>query len=478
MRNKILRKSLRGGASAGGAGKSEVLIMFHTRNYRELTKLFFMFVLPALSSQLLSGIYTIVDGYFVGWGMGQDGLAAIGLAFPFSVIVTAIGAGIGVGGGALIAISMGRRREALAQRILGAMVFLMIAASALSSLLLTPLAEYLLTFYDVSPEIAGMARLYAWILIISSPAQVVTMAMLGAVRNDGFPRKAMFIMIAAFGTNIVLDWLWVIVFPFGIAGAAWATVASQAVSAVLLSAHFLLGMSKVRLRARLVRPWRPLVRRIFVMGASPFGVQIATAVTMILYNWQSLAYGGDIGVAAYAVVGYIVPVGVMLEEGIAEGIQPLISYYHGASLGARRRLTARLGFTTAVSVGAACSLLVFFSNRLVPAFFSMHGEAAEVAARGLLLSVPVFPFLGLAKVGASYYQAVGRSDMASMLTYGDPFILQPLFLWTLPLLFSLDGVWLAMFFTNMTLAMIFVIMWRRGNARRIPLSGGSIIGLL
>ena len=452
--------------------------MFHTRNYRELTKLFFMFVLPALSSQLLSGIYTIVDGYFVGWGMGQDGLAAIGLAFPFSVIVTAIGAGIGVGGGALIAISMGRRREALAQRILGAMVFLMIAASALSSLLLTPLAEYLLTFYDVSPEIAGMARLYAWILIISSPAQVVTMAMLGAVRNDGFPRKAMFIMIAAFGTNIVLDWLWVIVFPFGIAGAAWATVASQAVSAVLLSAHFLLGMSKVRLRARLVRPWRPLVRRIFVMGASPFGVQIATAVTMILYNWQSLAYGGDIGVAAYAVVGYIVPVGVMLEEGIAEGIQPLISYYHGASLGARRRLTARLGFTTAVSVGAACSLLVFFINRLVPAFFSMHGEAAEVAARGLLLSVPVFPFLGLAKVGASYYQAVGRSDMASMLTYGDPFILQPLFLWTLPLLFSLDGVWLAMFFTNMTLAMIFVIMWRRGNARRIPLSGGSIIGFL
>ncbi len=450
--------------------------MFHTRNYRELTKLFFMFVLPALSSQLLSGIYTIVDGYFVGWGMGQDGLAAIGLAFPFSVIVTAIGAGIGVGGGALIAISMGRRREALAQRILGAMVFLMVAASALSSILLTPLAEYLLTFYDVSPEIAGMARLYAWILIISSPAQVVTMAMLGAVRNDGFPRKAMFIMIAAFGTNIVLDWLWVIVFPFGIAGAAWATVASQAVSAVLLSAHFLLGMSKVRLRARLVRPWRPLVRRIFVMGASPFGVQIATAVTMILYNWQSLAYGGDIGVAAYAVVGYIVPVGVMLEEGIAEGIQPLISYYHGASLGARRRLTARLGFTTAVSVGAACSLLVFFSNRLVPAFFSMHGEAAEVAARGLLLSVPVFPFLGLAKVGASYYQAVGRSDMASMLTYGDPFILQPLFLWTLPLLFSLDGVWLAMFFTNMTLAMIFVIMWRRGNARRIPLSGGSIMG--
>ena len=72
--------------------------MFHTKNYRELNRLFFMFVIPAVSSQLLSGIYTIVDGYFVGWGIGQGGLAAIGLSFPFSVIVTAIGAGIGVGG--------------------------------------------------------------------------------------------------------------------------------------------------------------------------------------------------------------------------------------------------------------------------------------------------------------------------------------------------------------------------------------------
>ena len=452
--------------------------MFHTRNYRELTKLFFMFVLPAVSSQLLSGVYTIVDGYFVGWGMGQDGLAAIGLAFPFSVVVTAIGAGIGVGGGALISISMGRGRQTLAQRILGAMVFLMIAASAVSSLLLTPLAEYLLSFYEVSPGIAEMARLYAWILIISSPAQVVTMAMLGAVRNDGFPRRAMFIMIASFCTNIVLDWLWVIVFPFGIAGAAWATVVSQAVSALLLSAHFLLGRSKVRLRWGLVRLWRPLARRIAVMGVSPFGVQIATAVTMILYNWQSLAYGGDTGVAAYAVVGYIVPVGVMLEEGGAEGIQPLISYYHGANLSARRRLTARLGFTLAVSVGVVCSLLVLASDGLVPAFFSMRGEAAAAAARGLFLSVPVFPFLGLAKTGASYYQAIGRSDLASMLTYGDPFVLQPFFLWTLPLVLALDGVWLSMFFTNMTLAAIFVIMWRRGNGRKLPLAGGNIMGIL
>ncbi|MEG1602239.1 MAG: MATE family efflux transporter [Cloacibacillus sp.] len=450
--------------------------MFHTKNYKELNRLFLMFVLPAIGSQLLSGVYTIVDGFFVGWGMGQQGLAAIGLAFPFTVLVTAIGAGIGVGGGALIAMSLGEKDDARAERILGAMAAMTLAASLAATLLLTPLAEYLLTYYKVSPDVARMADEYAWILIISSPAQVITMAMLGAVRNDGFPRKAMYIMIGAFCVNIVLDWLWVIVFPFRIAGAAWATVVSQAVSALFLSSHFLLGRSHVKLKLSRLRLPFDIVKKIIVMGVSPFGVQIATAVTMILYNWQALAYGGDIGVAAYAVVGYIVPVGVMLEEGIAEGIQPLISFYHGANLKARRRLTARLGFSAAIGVGLFCSLLLFCSDMVIPDFFSMKGTAADVAARGLLLSVPVFPFLGLAKVGASYYQAIGQSGKASFLTYGDPFVLQPLFLWTLPLLFALDGVWLSMFFANFTLAAIFLIMWRNGNSKRLPMARrGSVV---
>mgnify|MGYP003593258400 CR=1 FL=1 len=84
--------------------------MFRTSNYRELVRLFFLFVLPSIGSQLLSGVYIIVDGYFVGRGVGASGLAAIGLAFPFTVFVTAIGAGIGVGGGALMSISVGRGR--------------------------------------------------------------------------------------------------------------------------------------------------------------------------------------------------------------------------------------------------------------------------------------------------------------------------------------------------------------------------------
>jgi len=442
--------------------------MLHTKDYKQLIKLFFCFVVPSVSSQLLSGIYTIVDGFFVGMGTGEAGLAAVGLAYPFTVFVTAVGAGIGVGGGALISISTGRRREKLAERVLGSMSFLILCASLVTSFVLGFGAEYFLSLYDVSAKVAGMSYIYALILLIGSPAQIFTMGFLGAVRNDGYPRKAMYIMISGFIANIILDWLLVIVFPLGTAGAAAATLASQTLTAVPLAFHFIGGHSKVRLKMRCLKPSVAICKNIIRMGFSPFGVQVAAALTMIMHNWQSLAYGGDTGVAAYAVVGYIVPVGVMLQEGIAEGIQPLISYYYGANLHARRRLTARMGFSSAIVIGIICSALIFVFRTFVPSFFSMKGEAAAIAVRGLLLSVPMFPFLGLAKVGASYFQSVGRMKLASGLTYADPFFLLPLFLWMLPEFWGLDGVWLAMPFANIFLCIAFIIMWKRESSARIP----------
>lgn len=464
----------RGGIVAAEPLHREIVIMLRTANYKELTGTFLRFVIPSISSQLLSGVYTIVDGYFIGKGVGAAGLAAVGLAFPFTLFVTAVGTGIGVGGGALMSISVGRGRKRLAERILGAMVFLMAAASVLCVFGLTAAARCALPFYQAADaRVTEAAIVYAGILLAGSPFQIVAMGMLGAVRNDGFPRKAMYIMIAGFLVNIALDWLWVIVFPFGEAGAAFATLASQLFAAVLLASHFFRGRSAVALRRRLIAPAGRLARKILYMGLPPLGVQIAAAATMLAHNWQALAYGGDMGVAAYAVVGYVVPVGVMLQEGIAEGIQPLVSYLHGANLSARRRITARLGFAAAAAVGLACSALTLAGHSVIPAFFSLSGETAGLASRGILFSAGMFPFLGLAKLGASYFQSTGSLGRASVLTYGDPFVLLPLFLWTLPLVLGMDGVWLAMTFANIALSGVFMVMWKEETDKRVPFSAIS-----
>ncbi len=424
-----------------------------------MSLLFCRFVLPALASQLLSGVYTIVDGFFVGMATGNSGLAAIGIAYPFTMVAIATGAGIGVGGGALISTSMGRGRMKTAERVLACMVMLMVLASLLISFSFSILLPNLIGLFNVSKELASLATVYALILLLFSSSEIFMMGMLGAVRNDGHPRKAMYIMITGFVLNIILDWILVLIYPFGVAGAAWATVISQTFTAILLFYHFLSGNSNVKLRFK--KMWRSLAfsGRTMSMGISPFGVQVAAALTMIMHNWQSFSYGGEQAIAAYSVISYVIPVGVMLQEGVAEGIQPLVSYYHGALLPARRRFTAKMGFSSAFGIGIICSVLLFVFAPFIPGFFSMRGSTAAMVSRGLMLASPMFPFLGLCKVGASYFQSIGQSGHSSFITYVDPFLILPFFIWLLPTFWKLDGVWISMVFANVVLSAILMVMW-------------------
>lgn len=435
------------------------MLALKAKNYKEMSLLFFRFVIPALTSQLLNGVYTIVDGFFVGIGAGEIGLAAIGVSYPFTLFATAAGAGIGIGGGALMSISRGRGRVKLAGRILSSMVILMLISSLLISVSFCISLPRLIGLFGLSEELERLSLTYGRILLLFSFAQIFTMGLLGAVRNDGYPRKAMCIMVSGFVLNIVLDWLWVIVYPFGVAGAAWATALSQLMTAILMFLHFAVGRSNVRIRWK--NMWGSLAfgKKITTMGASPFGVQMAAALTMIMHNKQSLVYGGEIGLAAYSVISYVIPVGIMLQEGVAEGIQPLISYYHGAWLPARRKLTAKMGFSFAFGIGLLCSLSLVLLARYIPGFFSMGGTTAAVTVKGLILAAPMFPFVGIVRVGASYYQSIGQPGYSSLLTYSDPMLILPLFLWLLPMFWGLDGVWLAMTFANAVLSAILITVW-------------------
>jgi Na+-driven multidrug efflux pump len=118
-----------------------------------------------------------------------------------------------------------------------------------------------------------------------------------------------------------------------------------------------------------------------------------------------------------------------------------------------------MGFSSAFGIGLFCSAALLVSAGYIPGFFSMSGNTAAIATRGLILASPMFPFVGIAKVGASYYQSIGRSGNSSFLTYVDPLIILPFFLWLLPLFWKLDGVWLSMTFANIVLSAILVTIW-------------------
>lgn len=423
-------------------------------------KLFFRYVIPSMISMLTAGVYTLVDGFFVGWGAGNDGLAAINVAFPLSLLIVACGEMIGTGGAINIALARGRGARRTADLFLGNSLALLVPAAVLLAGLI-PFLNPILSAVGAAPALLPAAREYAVITLGGGIFMMAAVCLVAAMRNDGAPKPAMAIMVAGLAANIVLDWLFVLVLHGGVAGSAWATVLSQAICFALAAGYFAAGRSHFRFSRRSFRLKRRIVRRIIPAGLPSFGVQISVAAVILLHNRQALLYGGVAAVAAYAIISYVEAMILMLQQGIGLGIQPVVSFLHGAGDTERREKIARYGVISAVLIGAGGLLLSAGGYRLIPALFNASGDVVAVAGRGLIISAAVYPFLGLQKVSEAYFQAMDRPGMASLLVYLDCFLVLPLSLLLLPLWRGADGIWAAMPVSKLLMFGVVLLLWRR-----------------
>ena len=423
-------------------------------------KLFFRYVIPSMISMLTAGVYTLVDGFFVGWGAGNDGLAAINVAFPLSLLIVACGEMIGTGGAINIALARGRGARRTADLFLGNSLALLVPAAVLLAGLI-PFLNPILSAVGAAPALLPAAREYAVITLGGGIFMMAAVCLVAAMRNDGAPKPAMAIMVAGLAANIVLDWLFVLVLHGGVAGSAWATVLSQAICFALAAGYFAAGRSHFRFSRRCFRLKRRIVRRIIPAGLPSFGVQISVAAVILLHNRQALLYGGVAAVAAYAIISYVEAMILMLQQGIGLGIQPVVSFLHGAGDTERREKIARYGVISAVHIGAGGLLLSAGGYRLIPALFNASGDVVAVAGRGLIISAAVYPFLGLQKVSEAYFQAMERPGMASLLVYLDCFLVLPLSLLLLPLWRGADGIWAAMPVSKLLMFGVVLLLWRR-----------------
>ncbi len=423
-------------------------------------KLFFRYVIPSMISMLTAGVYTLVDGFFVGWGAGNDGLAAINVAFPLSLLIVACGEMIGTGGAINIALARGRGARRTADLFLGNSLALLVPAAVLLAGLI-PFLNPILSAVGAAPALLPAAREYAVITLGGGIFMMAAVCLVAAMRNDGAPKPAMAIMVAGLAANIVLDWLFVLVLHGGVAGSAWATVLSQAICFALAAGYFAAGRSHFRFSRRCFRLKRRIVRRIIPAGLPSFGVQISVAAVILLHNRQALLYGGVAAVAAYAIISYVEAMILMLQQGIGLGIQPVVSFLHGAGDTERREKIARYGVISAVLIGAGGLLLSAGGYRLIPALFNASGDVVAVAGRGLIISAAVYPFLGLQKVSEAYFQAMDRPGMASLLVYLDCFLVLPLSLLLLPLWRGADGIWAAMPVSKLLMFGVVLLFWRR-----------------
>ena len=422
-----------------------------------LSRLFWRYVTPTVAAMLITGIYVTIDGIFVGHVLGQDGMAGLMLAYPICAVLYAVGALIGMGASSLVSFYLGQGNPAKARHIVGNALVMVLLTSLLLSVIGIRYGEPMLAWMGAEGEIftAGLAYLqaYAWLGVFA----VLSMAFSSLLRNDGRPGFVTIIMVVGGLLNVLLDYLLMVVFPFGLAGVATATMLSQAVTGLACLWHFFTPRSQLRISWDTLRPDLRLMGETVRLGISSFLMYLYLSVVLALHNKALLAVGTSLHVAAYGVISYTEAFFYLVFEGIAMGIQPIASFNAGAGHWQRvlRVRNLALGVTLGIALCAMIPLYLW-PEAAVYLFAGDNATLLPVASLGIWLYFWGLPMEGLLLVGATYFQAINRARIASLLT-GGKLVLIGGFLWGFSTLWGVPGVWLALPTCS---SLLVLVMWR------------------
>ena len=281
--------------------------------HEKIEKQFWRYVLPSMLTMLLSGFYAIVDGYFVGNALKDAGLAAINIGWPIASFILAVSTGIGVGGSVLISTYRGAEDENASRQAKGNTLMLLCLFAILSITLIFISTPWLLRLFGAKGEVYDLAYEYLFVIVLGSSLQIFGTGCTPILRNSNRSIQAMLIMLFSLFTNIVLDA--VLVPTMGMSGAALATVAAQGFSALFCLLLIFTDKKNPLKRSDFVLNKR-MCKNIIRIGVSPFGLTFSPSIVIIFANWQCLNYGGEIAVAAYSALSYVLQATMELLHGI------------------------------------------------------------------------------------------------------------------------------------------------------------------
>ena len=413
------------------------------------SKKFISYVVPSVMAFALSGVYTIVDGFFIGHSMGDAGLAAITIGFPVCALIQSIGTGIGLSGAIRFTI-LGAQNEMRRQEecFSGVSVLMMLASLVLTGLLYVT-AGPAMSLMGAKGELYLMAVEYVKVIAVGTVCQLLATGFVPFIRNMGGARFAMFAMILGFVTNIVLDYVFVWVMELGMAGAAWATVIGQLMTLIAAVVFFIRKKYPVTFSG--FSEMRNLWIRVLKVSVSPFGLTFSPTLTLLFMNRFLFTYGNDQSVAVFGTIDYVLCIIYLLLQGVGDGSQPLISDSYGAGEYRDVRAIRLMAYKLASGISVFFMIVVFLTRtKLGPLFGASDAANVEV-----IYYIPWFLAtllcLSFSRITTTYFYATEKTGFSYILVYGES-LLTLLMLCLLPILVpvmmpecdALTGVWLAM----------------------------------
>ena len=412
-----------------------------------INRLIWKFAIPGIITQLVNALHNIVDQIFIGWGIGDFGVASTSILFPITSIITALSALIGLGAASRFSILLGKKQYQEASDIFGNAISLLLLFGSVITIGTSVFLKPMLYLFGATERMMPYAQPYARIICIGILFGVFSTGMSYFIRADGNPNYSSFVLLAGAVFNMIFDPVFLFVFDMGIAGIALATVFGQLLSAALALFYLLKKLKSVRLSPGNLSLRLPLVRSIFSLGFAVFTTHILAALAQIiqmnaLKRYGALSvYGSEAAIAAAGAVGKLSIVFLSSIIGISLGCQPIFGY----NLGKKQYDRVKETYLTALRWGtiiaaSAFLILQLFPGQILRIFSSDNPLFYEFAARYIHIYMAMLFLNAIQPITSTFCTAIGKAKLGFwMAVIRQGILLIPLLLF-LPTRLGIDGV--------------------------------------
>ncbi len=425
----------------------------------DIHKIFFRYLIPSVGGMMGNALYVLGDTMIVGRGLGSRGLAALNISIPMINVFNGLGLLFGIGGATALSINRGQKRYEKVNDIFTKSIYMAILGGLILTIFRIFFLEELCYFLGASDATFQMSRDYLGVLMSFSIACLLNSALTVFVRNDGAPRLAMWAMLTGSIMNVILDYIFIFIFGWGMWGGALATGLSPIISLAILSSHFIRKNNKMKI-VKLKLEFNTL-RRIVLNGGSSFVVELSAGIVIFAFNQVILGINGDIGVSAYSIIANLSLICAAIFIGIGQAIQPIVSFNYGAGEMDKVYESVRLAIYFALGFGILFYIIgISFPQFLVLIFTKYNPELMDITVRGIRLYFISFIFMGLNIVLTSYMQSKERARISMVISLSRGFILIIVCLMILPKFLGLDGVWLTLPLAELLTAVLSVVCFK------------------
>lgn len=380
-------------------------------------RLLFKLSLPAIIAQLINVMYNMVDRMYIGHipNVGASALTGVGVTMPVIMAISAFAALVSMGGAPRSSIMMGKNDKEHAEQILGNCTILLFGLAVILTIVFMVYGKSILMLFGASETTIGFAWDYMRIYTLGTLFVQISLGLNAFITSQGYAKTSMYTVMIGACCNIVLDPIFIFVFDMGVAGAAWATILSQAVSSIWVLKFLFSEKSYLRIKPKYFKLSAKVVMPCLALGLSPFIMQFTESVISVCFNTSLLKYGGDIAVGAMTILTSVMQFSMLPLQGLTQGAQPIVSFNFGAGNSERVKKTFKLLLISCLVYSTTLWAIAMFTPQLFIGIFTNDAQLMAFSEKAIRVYMAVSLMFGAQIACQQTFIALGNAKASIFL---------------------------------------------------------------